>query len=355
MPTWLCPDFVAAEVVTGGDRYNARMIAALEARGLRVRRLTREDPWLASRTLVVDSLYYDMASPLRAWLAGDASRRLFWLVHWLPSSVRLGRAPRPEELDPVEAEVFGAPHSARECFVSPSPFISAALADLGVERQSRLELEPGCDLAPAGFGPPAVEADAPLRWLAVGNLVPGKGFEALLEGLDVAEASAWRGTIVGAASVDPDHAAALAARVEQSPALRGRIEFAGTLAPGALEARYADAQVFVSSSRMESYGLALAEARARGRYILTLDAGASAMHLREANDGSLDPAVGVLHPHARSLARALLHLADEAAHAPASLAARVQRAWEGRRRRSWSEAADELAAALDPASFGGLA
>jgi glycosyltransferase involved in cell wall biosynthesis len=117
--------------------------------------------------------------------------------------------------------------------------------------------------------------------------------------------------------------------------LREHVRFLGSVAQGELFDRLAHASVLVSASRVESYGMALAEARALGTPILALPGGNVLNHVAAESGGEL-------LPNARALAQALCNLL---AH-PNRLAARQTRARAAASSRAWSAAAQEFVAAV---------
>lgn len=107
-----------------------------------------------------------------------------------------------------------------------------------------------------------------LHLLAVGSVVPRKGYDILLDALDACHDLDWQLTIAGSLERAPDHARALLARASD------RIHFAGEVTSEALEGLYAGADLFVMSSHYEGYGMVLGEAMVRGLPIVTTDGGA---------------------------------------------------------------------------------
>jgi glycosyltransferase involved in cell wall biosynthesis len=99
--------------------------------------------------------------------------------------------------------------------------------------------------------------------LAVGSLIPRKGHDTVLRALAGLPDLDWRLTICGDAGIDPAHAAALRAAAE-TPGLAGRVTFAGACGSAQMESLWRTADVFVSGSRFEGYGMAVAEAVRRG-------------------------------------------------------------------------------------------
>ena len=85
----------------------------------------------------------------------------------------------------------------------------------------------------------------------------------------------WTLTICGDDDIDPDHAAALRA-LAQTGTLAGRVVFAGACAPDQLERLWQAADIFVSGSHFEGYGMAVAEAVRRGLPLAVTNASAVA-------------------------------------------------------------------------------
>jgi glycosyltransferase involved in cell wall biosynthesis len=131
--------------------------------------------------------------------------------------------------------------------------------------------EPGTDPAPAALGSP----DHRLRLLCVGALVPRKGHDLLLRALAGLRDRPWHLDCVGCPDRDPAWAHGLL-RLRDALDLTERVTFAGVLSDLDLGRRYAQADLFVLATRFEGYGMAFAEALARGLPILATRAGAAA-------------------------------------------------------------------------------
>jgi glycosyltransferase involved in cell wall biosynthesis len=290
--TFVVPDMRAS--VTGGNVYNLGLTRALGEIGANVRVVDR-DVKAAEQSgdgpCFVDTLYLEHAPRF-------APYRL--LVHYLPSLVE-GRAPSAIE----QAAIANA-----DGFVVPSAFMRDAMAELS-SRPIAI-VAPGIDIehAPVSHVPRAV---------MVANLVSGKGVLAFLEALD----GPLELAIIGA-DHDPSYAAACRAA---APLAR----FLGALPHARTIAEIAASDFLVSASRMESYGLALAEARALGVPILARAGGNAGAHADVTFDSD------------EALARACLALARDRTEI------------ERRRRialanrappRSWSDAARDFIAAF---------
>jgi len=127
---------------------------------------------------------------------------------------------------------------------------------------------PGTDAVPQ-----AALAGSPPRLLAVGTVTARKGYGVLVEALSMCRDLAWTCDIVGAADRDLGEAARIAAAIEAA-GLSGRVTLRG--ARDSMRETYLSADLFVSSSLHEGYGMAVVEAMAHGLPVVTTDAGALA-------------------------------------------------------------------------------
>jgi glycosyltransferase involved in cell wall biosynthesis len=179
-----------------------------------------------------------------------------------------------------------------------------------------------------------------VRLLCVATVTPRKGHAVLLEALGELRDRRWHLTCAGSVTRDPATFAALEHQVERL-ALRARVSFLGDLDSDALEREYERADLFVLASHLEGYGMALAEAVARGIPVVSTTAGAI--------PETVPAAAGVLVPpgDSRSLAKALAGLLDHD-DARARLAANACAA--AATLQTWRTAAERFAAALEGAA-----
>ena len=258
------------DTISGGYGYDRRLVAGLRALGhaVQVVELAGRHPLPdatalaaaraaldavpAEARIVIDGLGLPAFAPLIDALAARGAVGLIHhptaLEHGNPGEVR-------DALREAEQAIF--PRLAR--LIATSPLTARRLApEFGADPARVGVVEPGTDPAPrcAGSGGPGCAI------LSIGTLVPRKGHDVLLRALGTLPDLDWTLTIVGPPR-DPVHADGLRALVEQL-GLGARVTFAGEMVDGALEALWARADLFALATHWEGYGMAAAEALARG-------------------------------------------------------------------------------------------
>ena len=192
---------------------------------------------------------------------------------------------------------------------------------------------PGTDRVPFSPG----SGGHTLRLISVGAIVPRKGFDLLVEALARLTHLAWHLTIVGDRRRDPEAVARLDAAIARHR-LEDRIERLGATSPEHLAALYAGADLFVLASHFEGYGMAYAEAIARGLPIVGTTGGAIAQTV-PASAGCLVPP-GDVDALARALHEVIGNEASRRALAAGARAAAVALP-------TWAESAERFAQALE--------
>jgi len=158
-----------------------------------------------------------------------------------------------------------------------SPHTGAVLTkDFDVPEEKISVALPGTDPAARARG----SGGAPAL-LSVGSIIPRKAFDLLVEALAGLVDLDWRLRIVGGDMAAPETARTLDALIE-TKALGKRIERTGELAAEPLGRLFDSSDVFVSPSLYEGFGMALAEALARGLPIVTTTGGAAAQTIPDA-------------------------------------------------------------------------
>jgi glycosyltransferase involved in cell wall biosynthesis len=164
---------------------------------------------------------------------------------------------------------------------------AARLADYGVAATRIIIVEPGTDPAPLARG--SARADQPsvmpyqpsairpqpstVALLCVATLIPRKGYELLLSALAEVPHRNWRLTCAGSLDRDPPTVTRVRAQLQEH-GLADRVSLVGDLDAAALATQYDRADVFVLSTLYEGYGMAVAEALARGLPVVSTATGA---------------------------------------------------------------------------------
>lgn len=332
------------ETRTGGYEYDRRIVTGLRGRGWVVRAVslpgtypapTEEERAAARATLrtipdaalvLVDGLAFG-ALPSEAHEERQRLR-LVALVHH-PLAAETGLSARDATML-IESE-RQALQAARGVVVT-SPRTVAAVESFGIDRARIAVVEPG-----TGEAPPAAGSGGPgLQLLCVASVVPRKGHDTLIEALASLTSLPWHLTCVG--SLDRDRT--WTARLRQQVAARRldeRVTFAGELDGAALDAAYHSADLFVLPTRYEGYGMAVAEALARGIPVMSTDTGAI-VELVGDRAGVLVPPDNV-DSLAGELKRLLTDAGDFARLKRGALAARSKRS-------TWESAAARMEEAL---------
>ncbi|MGE7469630.1 glycosyltransferase [Bosea sp. NPDC003192] len=215
--------------------------------------------------LLIDGLAYGaFPESIAAGLAG----RVVALVHH-PLALETGLS--PEQAAEFARREAAALRHATAVVASSKTTKRLLVADFAVPADRITVAEPGVDPAERAGGS---DSEA-IELLAVGSLVPRKGYDVLIAALERLADKPWRLTIVGADERAPATTAALKAQIAAT-GLSDRIRLAGVLDQDELDAAYAKADLFVMPSLFEGYGMVLTEALARGLPILCTTGGAAA-------------------------------------------------------------------------------
>jgi len=270
--------------------------------------------------LLIDGLALGALPPE---MVAGLGRRIVALVHH-PLGLETGLAEeRRDALLRNEAAVLS--HCAR--IVVTSRLTADVLGDaFGVSPAVISIAEPGTDPAPQARGS---EEGEPLSILAVGAVSPRKAYTILVEALSVLTHRPWRLTIAGSSDRDPAALEELR-RVIASHALEDRVVLTGEVSDDALDAFFHQADIFVSSSLYEGYGMVLAEAMARGLPMVVSTGGAAAQTAPD--DAAIKVPPGDVYRLRSALSRVISEPATRHRLAQASLEA-------GRGLPRWNEAA----------------
>jgi glycosyltransferase involved in cell wall biosynthesis len=331
---------------TGGYVYDRRMIIELERLGWKIDVIDLGDgfpqPGAAQRDaarerlmnipagspIIIDGLAFGVLPDVAPALSRDHA--LVALVHH-PLAFESG-------LSAAQAERFrvserAALASARGVIVTSATTARLLIAEYGVAVDRITIACPGVDPAPPARG----SSDGVIRLLAVGAIVPRKGYDVLIAALAMLKDSPWHLTIAGDRTRDAQTAAKLDGDI-----LRFRlgewISVFGAVSDERLAELYLQADLFTLASRYEGYGMVFMEAVAHGLPIVGTNAGAIPETV-PAGAGLLVPPDDVA-----ALASALRRVIENSAERQRMAAASREAA---RRLPTWQDSAKIFARALE--------
>jgi glycosyltransferase involved in cell wall biosynthesis len=269
------------DLPTGGNLFNRHLLAALRARGLSIREVdsaafAAHPP---SKTAFVDSLLLDA---LHDYLpVAPPSPSLFLILHLLPSM--LHDLPKPVRLRLLDRERFVL--TRLNGVLVTSDFSRDYLTRVHHFTKPILVVRPALVITPGG----ARASREGFHGLIVSNLVRSKGLREFLGafGEELLPRDKLELVIAGRADMEPDYAQSCLRLIRERPSLSSRVRHAGAMQPEQLQMLYSQSTVFISAAPMETYGMALAEARAFGLPILACNGGNVRAHVDHGINGWL--------------------------------------------------------------------
>jgi glycosyltransferase involved in cell wall biosynthesis len=295
------------DVVSGGNVYDQRLVdhlrdsghdvdvVSIPRRGYLLDLARNLSPFLKRRlaetgvdVLVQDELVHPSLTLLnRSIRARRPSRPLVSIVHHLRSSEerpdwqnRMYRRVEKRYLSGIDAFVFNS-HTTRE-----------SVEELLSKKTRNVVATPGGDRFRRTMTREQVDARAreegSLRILFVGNVIPRKGLDRLLEALSSTKELGATLDVVGSLDADRGYAARVRRQVE-ALGLTDRIRFHGSLEGERLEERFLQAQIFVVPSSYEGFGIVYLEAMGFGLPVIATAAGATDEIVRHEATGYLVP------------------------------------------------------------------
>jgi glycosyltransferase involved in cell wall biosynthesis len=268
---------------TGGYAYDRRIIAELGMLGWQVRTLDlgegfpRPSPTQRVRArallaglapaapIVIDGLAYGVLPEVGATL--HASHRLVALVHH-PLALETGLT--EADAAALHASEHAALAHAHRVIATSAATARLLIAEFGVAQERLTVALPGTDRAVRAG---RERTSGTVALLAVGSVVPRKGYDVLVAALARLRDLPWRLVIAGDRARSADTARDIDAEIARLD-LADRISFAGAVAPERLATLYEAADLFVLASHFEGYGMAYAEAIAHGLPVVGCNAGA---------------------------------------------------------------------------------
>lgn len=284
---------------TGGWVYNTRVIQELAGLGWEVQPLDlpagfpRPDNQAKARSVQLLAVLPDRTlvvadqiclSPLANAVTREADRLRFVMIFHHPIAREQG-LPVKQRLVLRERE-RRALAGCRLVVATSATTAGELIADYAVDPGRIVVAPPGIER----FEPSLLKASGVPRMLSVGAVIERKGYHLLVEALSELREISWHLDIVGDLDRAPAYVEALRARIGAA-GLDGRIVLRGGLDATDLEACWRSSDIYASASLHEGYGMAIADAIARGLPTVTTSAGAVGEWL--------DPDAAIIVPEAR--------------------------------------------------------
>ena len=171
-------------------------------------------------------------------------------------------------------------------FVVNSGFTTMYLVNRGL-LQKKIFIPPAIDFE---LPQKTVKDIPPIKVLLVANLVERKGilpFLKLVEGSPIIHKHNVTIQLVGSANLEKLYAEECLNFIEKYPDLKRIVHYHGEMNQEAIRELYQAATFFVSTSYMETFGMALQEAAWFGLPILALDGGNASAHFKHGYSGML--------------------------------------------------------------------
>jgi glycosyltransferase involved in cell wall biosynthesis len=269
---------------TGGNIYNSRLISALRRMGVRVetRSIYSDIPKKNdNRIFWIDSLC--MAEGMRCINALKNKSPAFIMAHLLQcveNSPEIQREPQR-----LQQEYYWLPRVSG--FLATSSFTRRLLQSKKAS-QTVFLVPPALSLRPEAREIRKQDLSE-FRGLMVGHVSPRKGFLPFLQFLRrlLTKTSGFSLRIAGRKDIDRDYSRDVHRMIASSSCLTRNVSLLGPLSQEKLQQEYRQANIFISASFWETYGMALAEARAFGLPVLALDRGNVAFHVDAGQSGFL--------------------------------------------------------------------
>ena len=264
--------------VSGGYEYDRRLLSGLPEAGVEVSLipLPRAFPEATAAQiaataealsgfdgpLLIDGLGFCAIDAATAQAVGGRAAALLHHPLYIEPGLNAGQA---KTVEAREREMLAA---SAAIVVTSQATAEDAVARFGFEPSVLHVAPPGVDRPKLLCKPSGQRLTADgVKILSVGAVIPRKGYLELVQALARLEGEngvpAWRLEIAGPLNADPAYAAEVRGLITER-GLADKITLLGPLAPPALAQAYQTADLFVSASRLEGFGMAAAEATAHG-------------------------------------------------------------------------------------------
>ena len=282
--TFVIPDVHAFQ--SGGNIYNKNLIAGLRENGQVIEVMDLD----GFKKLPIaqlqghyffDTLYFTQLAPV---FAKKNKRIQLWLiVHHLES---LYPPKNWTALNYFQLKEY--PSLVQfDGFLTSSQFTADYLS-INLLKQSKIVIPPAIDYLPSTNFSRKI---TPIKALIVANLVERKGILPFLQKLNASPLVQYPDKIkiqlIGSAVIEKTYAQKCITFLNKNPTLRKVVSYEGQLSSVQLHSYYQESNLFISTAFMETYGMALQEARAFRLPILALDGGNVKHHIIQGSTGYL--------------------------------------------------------------------
>lgn len=261
---------------SGGNIYDRHLIDELHNQGITVVETPVSGSWPVATTrslgdlttvlsavtdggvVLIDGLISSAASEV---LIPHATRLRLIIVMHLP----LGSQPTADVRVRLGEQIS---LSAAIAIITTSSWTQGWLLDnYKLKPESVHVAEPGVE--PADITSPSANGG---QLVCIAAVVPHKGHDILVEALATLSEHHWECRFIGSSTLDIDFVAQLQRRLHETQ-LSERIQFTGPLVGASLSSAYASADLLIAPSRMDTYGMVLTEAFARGIPVIATEVG----------------------------------------------------------------------------------
>jgi len=269
---------------SGGNLYNSFLIRALKNKGVPLSTGSFDQILKVVRKNIRMRIWVDsLCLPRLPLLLGSTRSKqcIFLIVHHLPSFEPDLSHTRFKMRTDQEKKIL----SRINGFLVTSSYVKELLRERGFEKKIFVVVPPALCLNPHR----KKERPKEFKGMMAANLIAQKGILDLLKSLEkeVRPGDDFIINIAGRDDIEPDYARACLEYIGSSSLLKESIHFLGFLKLKQMEELYATSSVFISASKMETYGMAVKEALAYGLPVLAYNGGYVRTHLQSGANGYL--------------------------------------------------------------------
>lgn len=282
--TFVIPDVHAFQ--SGGNIYNKNLIAGLQKNGYSIEVLDLATFQQQAMNELKGYYFFDTLyfTQLDSVFAKKNKHTRFWLIVHHLESLYPPKGWTTTQYFSQKEKSFLAQFDG---FLTSSQFTADYLIAYHL-LQPKIVILPAIDYLPQNN---FLKKTAPIKALIVANLVERKGILPFLESLQhsplIHPPHQLQIQLIGTAAIEKAYAQQCLALLKKNRPLRQIIHYQGQLSAEQLHFYYQASHLFISTAFMETYGMALQEARAFSLPILGINGGNVKHHIIEGETGYL--------------------------------------------------------------------